>query len=64
MKTILKLRPGLFEDSVMHLLPRDNTREQAAFLFASFSQAEDVSFNVQQSENSRQTTSTCKTAIT
>jgi proteasome lid subunit RPN8/RPN11 len=50
MKTILKLRPGLFEDLVMHLLPRDNTREQAAFLFASCSQAEDVSFNVQQSE--------------
>lgn len=50
MKTILKLRPGLFEDLVMHLLPRDNTREQAAFLFASCSQTEQVSFDVQQSE--------------
>jgi hypothetical protein len=50
MKTILKLRPGLFEDLLANLLPDDNTREQAAFLFASASRADHVSFDIQESQ--------------
>jgi hypothetical protein len=50
MKTLLMLRPGLFEDLTAHLLPRETVREQAAFLFAKPPRADHVSFEVQESE--------------
>lgn len=50
MKTVLRLKPGLFEDLSAHLLPRETTREQAAFLFAKSSRADHASFEVQESQ--------------
>lgn len=50
MNTVLRLEPGLFEDLIAHLLPRETTREQAAFLFAKHSRADHVSFEVQESQ--------------
>lgn len=51
MKTILRLEPGHFEELRSHLLPRDSTREQAAFLFARHSRGDQISFEVQESQN-------------
>ena len=47
MNSVLRLRAGLFEELLNHLLPARGQREQAAFLFVSTSRlAEHVSFDV------------------
>lgn len=47
MKTILNLPDGLFEDLMLHLLPPNSFREEAAFLFVTSKRLDDhISFDV------------------